>query len=109
MKNRRLALAVVIVFAVLVIGARRWAPSSFAATNPRQQLKVDFAREIQPIFQAQCYGCHGPDKQMAGLRLDLKKAALAKVIVPGKANESPLYQRVAGIGDQSRMPMKGEA
>jgi mono/diheme cytochrome c family protein len=109
MKNRRLALAVVIVFAVLVIGARRLAPSSFAATNPRQQLKVDFAREIQPILRAQCYGCHGPDKQMAGLRLDLKKAALAKVIVPGKANESALYQRVAGIGDQARMPMKGEA
>jgi mono/diheme cytochrome c family protein len=97
------------VFAVLVIGARRWALSSFAATNPRQQLKVDFAREVRSIFQAHCYGCHGPNKQMAGLRLDSKKAALAKVVIPGRANESALYQRIAGIGGQTRMPMNGEA
>src|SRR5262245_17529269 len=109
MKNSRLALAVVIVFAVLMAGARRWASSSFAATNPRQQSKVDFARDVQPIFQAHCYGCHGPNRQMAGLRLDLKKAALAKVIVPGKANESALYHRVAGMGDQARMPMNADA
>jgi mono/diheme cytochrome c family protein len=108
MKNSRLALAVVIVFAVLVAGARRWASSSFAATNPRQQSKVDFVREIQPIFQAHCYGCHGPNRQMAGLRLDSKKIALAKVVIPGRAAESALYQRVAGMGDQARMPMNGE-
>jgi mono/diheme cytochrome c family protein len=109
MKNSRLALAVVIVFAVLMAGARRWASSSFAATNPRQQSKVDFAREVQPIFQAHCYGCHGPNRQMAGLRLDSKKIALAKVVIPGRAAESALYQRVAGTGDQARMPMNGEA
>src|SRR5262249_14971759 len=106
---RRLALAVVIVFAAVVILAPRWAPSSSAAANPRQQSKVDFAREIRPIFQAQCYGCHGQNKQMAGLRLDSKKVALAKVIIPGRADESALYQRVAGIGGQARMPMNGEA
>src|SRR6266545_4844200 len=33
MKNRRLALAVVIVFAALMIGAPRWAPSSSAAAD----------------------------------------------------------------------------
>jgi mono/diheme cytochrome c family protein len=109
MKNSRLALAVVIVFAVLVAGAWRWASSSFAATNPRQQSKVDFVREIQPIFQAHCYGCHGPNRQMAGLRLDSKKIALAKVVIPGRAAGSALYQRVAGMGDQARMPMNGEA
>jgi hypothetical protein len=46
---------------------------------------------------------------MAGLRLDSKKSALAKVIIAGKATESELYRRVVGIGDQARMPMKGEA
>src|SRR5262245_53385869 len=108
MKNRRLALAVVIIFAVLVIGTRRWAPFSLAATNPRQQLKVDFVREIQPIFQAHCYSCHGPDRQRAGLRLDAKKSALRKVIVPGKSGESALYQRIAGIGGRARMPLGKE-
>jgi mono/diheme cytochrome c family protein len=109
MNNRKLSLAVVVVFVALITGLRQWAPSSFAETNPRQQSKVDFAREVQPIFQSHCYGCHGPNKQMAGLRLDSKKVAMAKVIVPGKSSESALYQRVAGAGDQARMPMNGEA
>ncbi|HEX2487873.1 MAG TPA: DUF1549 domain-containing protein, partial [Blastocatellia bacterium] len=109
MKNKKLSLAVVIVFVALMIGFQQWGLSSAAATKAGQRSKVDFVREVQPIFQGSCYGCHGPNKQMAGLRLDSKKVALAKVIVAGKSNESPLYQRVAGIGVNARMPMKGEA
>ncbi|MFN0123985.1 MAG: DUF1549 domain-containing protein, partial [Blastocatellia bacterium] len=69
---------------------------------------VDFARDIAPILRQNCLGCHGPQKQMAGLRLDDKKTALAKVIIPGKAADSELYRRVAGLSDQARMPMKGQ-
>ena len=109
MKNRNLSLATTVVFIALMAGFQQWEPLSSAAANIGQQSKVDFVRDIQPIFQSSCYGCHGPSKQMAGLRLDSKKIALAKVIVAGNASESALYQRVAGIGDQARMPMKGEA
>src|SRR5215813_13534570 len=109
MKNRKLSLVVVFVFVALMTGIQRWSQPSAAAMNAGRQSKVDFAREIQPIFQASCYGCHGPKRQMAGLRLDSKKVALARAIVPGKSNESPLYQRVAGTGGQARMPMKGDA
>ncbi|MBO0722414.1 MAG: PSD1 domain-containing protein, partial [Blastocatellia bacterium] len=69
------------------------------------QAKVDFLRDIQPIFNASCSGCHGAKRQAGNLRLDTKKIALAKDIIPGKAAESPLYLRIAGIGDQARMPM----
>ncbi|MGI8989811.1 MAG: PSD1 and planctomycete cytochrome C domain-containing protein [Bryobacteraceae bacterium] len=74
---------------------------------------VDFANDIQPIFQKSCYGCHGPKSQMARLRLDSKALAMTGgqsgvVIHPGKALESILYARVAGIGDQARMPMGGK-
>ncbi|HXG64465.1 MAG TPA: c-type cytochrome domain-containing protein, partial [Blastocatellia bacterium] len=77
------------------------------------QVKVDFVKEIQPIFQRACYSCHGAKRQMAGLRLDSKKLAFAggqsgKIIIPGKAAESLLYQRVAGLGDQAQMPLGGE-
>jgi mono/diheme cytochrome c family protein len=76
-------------------------------------VKVDFQRGIQPIFAQNCYRCHGPAQQMSGLRLDSKQAAFAgglqgKVIVPGKGSESTLYKRVAGIGDQARMPLGGK-
>jgi mono/diheme cytochrome c family protein len=109
MKNRKLSLATVVVFLAAIMGSQRWESLSSAAARLGPQSKVNFAREIQPIFQASCYGCHGPARQMAGLRLDSKKSAMAKVIVPGKSADSSLYQRVAGVGDQARMPMKGDA
>ena len=52
---------------------------------------VDYARDIQPIFAANCYKCHGAEKQKSALRLDRKADALAggesgeKAIVPGNA------------------------
>src|SRR5438034_6007525 len=74
---------------------------------------VDFTKDIQPIFETSCYACHGSKLQMGGLRLDDKKTALAggksgAVIEPGKSAESTLYRRVAGIGEQPRMPMGGK-
>ena len=56
--------------------------------------RIDFAKDIQPILQANCYKCHGPNAQLSGLRLDSKQAAIAggslgKDIVPGKAFASP--------------------
>jgi mono/diheme cytochrome c family protein len=69
--------------------------------------KVDFVHDIQPIFQRSCLMCHGPQTQMAGLRLDAKQSVLAKVVIPWKSAESHLYQRVAGIGEATRMPMGG--
>ncbi|HUS08464.1 MAG TPA: PSD1 and planctomycete cytochrome C domain-containing protein [Bryobacteraceae bacterium] len=76
--------------------------------------KIDFAKDIEPVFKKSCYSCHGAKSQMGGLRLDVKKPALAggesgRVIVPGKSAESLLYQRLLGNNEQERMPMGGKA
>ncbi|PYT26303.1 MAG: hypothetical protein DMG57_22190 [Acidobacteria bacterium] len=89
------------------------APGPRAQAQTAASTKIDFSKDIQPIFETFCYACHGPKLQMSGLRLDSAKAALAGgqssvVIVPGKAAESALYRRVAGIGEQVRMPMNGK-
>ncbi|MCC6586522.1 MAG: PSD1 domain-containing protein [Bryobacterales bacterium] len=68
---------------------------------------VDFTKDVQPIFAERCYSCHGPKAQLGGLRLDSKDIA-AKSIHPGKSGTSSLFIRVAGIGDQARMPMGGK-
>ena len=68
---------------------------------------VDFQRDIQPIFEQSCYNCHGAKAQLGGLRLDAKTMA-AKTIHPGNSQQSTLYQRVAGLGEQARMPMGGK-
>ena len=74
---------------------------------------VDFAKDIFPIFERSCHSCHGPALQQGKLRLDSRQAALdggqsGRIIQPGNAAESSLYQRVAGLNDLARMPMGGE-
>ncbi len=75
---------------------------------------VDFAKDIQPIFAANCYKCHGPDKQRSGFRLDRKDIALKggdnyhPAIKPGHSAESPLIQLVAGLVEDMRMPPRGQ-
>jgi mono/diheme cytochrome c family protein len=71
---------------------------------------ADFARDVRPIFEASCYSCHGSKLQSANLRFDIKpdNAALAKILVPGDATRSILFQRIAGLGDQVRMPLGGK-
>ena len=74
---------------------------------------IDFVRDVEPILAKSCHSCHGEKAQQAGLRLDTKTLALAggqsgQAILPGQATESSLYQRVAGLGEQARMPMGGK-
>src|SRR5262249_38206656 len=75
------------------------------------QAKVDFARDIRPIFQARCDRCHGARSAMAQLRLDDRQSAM-KVIRsgnrPGDGKNSRLLQRLLGEGGEARMPLGGE-
>src|SRR4051794_6489947 len=80
-----------------------------AADGPR----VDYSRDVRPILARHCHACHGPEKQKAGLRLDRRDLALAggdsgPAIEPGKADGSPLLERVRGDDPDTRMPPKGE-
>ncbi|MEZ5356791.1 MAG: PSD1 and planctomycete cytochrome C domain-containing protein [Bryobacteraceae bacterium] len=79
------------------------ASALFTALAAAQQ-PPDFARDIQPIFVKACSQCHGAKAQMANLRLD-DKASAARTIQPRNPAASTLYQRLAGGGDQARMPM----
>jgi mono/diheme cytochrome c family protein len=59
--------------------------------------KVDFGRDVLPLFRQNCVGCHGPSQQQAGLRLD-RKSAVMKGLPACRArqqrNELPLFQTV---------------
>ncbi len=39
-------------------------------SEPSKSNRVDFARDVYPIFRRSCIECHGPEKQEAELRLD---------------------------------------
>ncbi len=75
---------------------------------------VDFAREVRPILEAKCFACHGPKKQQSDLRLDDRSRAFrggaeGPAIIPGKAVESPLIDRISPDADpEEAMPPKGD-
>jgi hypothetical protein len=82
----------------------------FAASADRT---VDFDRDVRPIFQTRCYGCHGPQLQTSGLRLDDGAAAMAggnsgPAIVSGHADKSKLILRVSGAPGIGAMPPMGK-
>src|SRR5947207_10139788 len=84
----------------------------FCATLSAEE-KIDFARDVQPIFKSACYQCHGPDKQKGKLRLDAKPLALhggksGKSIVPGHPDQSELFKRITSNDDEQRMPQDRE-
>lgn len=78
------------------------------------QQKVDFVRDIQPIFREACGACHFGEKPKGELKLDNKQLAMkggisGPVIAPGKSGESRLVHRLMGAGGEKRMPLGGEA
>lgn len=72
----------------------------------------DFNRDVRPILSNRCFKCHGPDEenQEAGLRLDLRDAAIreldsgARAIVPGHADSSELVARIMSDDPDLVMP-----
>src|SRR5437867_1542310 len=84
---------------------------SVPSTLSRAQESVSFTKDIQPILQNNCWKCHGEAMQLSKLDLRTRDAALkggekGGAIVPGKADESRLYRRVAGL-EKPAMPMDG--
>lgn len=87
--------------------------------------KVDFEKQVLPIFKAKCYKCHEKEhtdatgklkKPKGGLVMDsaegLKKGGKEsgeKTLVAGKADESSLYKSVMlPVSDDMAMPPEGK-
>ena len=74
---------------------------AFVAAIPALAAEVDFARDVQPIFQQRCTVCHGPKQHLSGLRLDDRDSA-KRVIQPGHGADSRLIKML-----QTTMPPVG--
>jgi len=87
--------------------------ASMAASTGAQTRAVSFTDDIRPIMERSCWNCHGEDSQLSELNLSTRAGALAggtkgPALVPGQADDSRLYQLIAGI-DQPQMPMGGDS
>jgi hypothetical protein len=84
-------------------------PTSATGAEPN---RIDYNRDIRPILSNHCYACHGPDtaKRKAGLRLDTKEGAFARLrrgrvaLVPRNLGKSQLYQRISAHDETEVMP-----
>jgi hypothetical protein len=68
-----------------------------------------FQHEIRPVFESQCFGCHGDKQKMGGLDLRSITSVLAggsggPAIKPGSPEQSLLWKVI----DSGKMPMGGK-
>lgn len=71
--------------------------------------EIDYLRDVQPILQANCFGCHGRLEQESELRLDTAEHRLTggysgPSLVPGDSGASLIVERVLDADDATRMP-----
>ena len=87
----------------LAVVAAAFGGSLAAAQEPAHDL--EYNRDVRPVLARACIACHGPSEgtRQADLRLDTE-AFIDRVVVPGDAEASPLFQRLT-TGDQvMKMP-----
>ncbi len=97
---------------------RQWIDTAkFQSASGEQPAPTDlkaspvYAKEVRPILASRCYGCHGPDVQQNGLRLDslaaiLKGSDFGPVVVPEKGDQSRLIRRLLAQ-ERPQMPYGG--
>ena len=83
-----------------------------AGVLARAQDAPSVAKDVAPIFAANCAGCHGGNARMGGLSLESYESAVkggsdGKVIEPGKSAQSQLYLMVTGKAAPA-MPLGGK-
>src|SRR5688572_13219012 len=71
---------------------------------------VSYYRDVRPILQANCQGCHQPAKAGGSLEMTAHASLLAAgesgslAIVPGKPDESYLIEQITPADGEAAMP-----
>jgi hypothetical protein len=86
----------VLLLLTLLAGAGRFV---LRGAGPPPDKAPSFASEVQPLLQAKCVRCHGEKLRRANLDLRTLAAILeggesGPAVVPGKPDDSPLYENV---------------
>ena len=81
-----------------------------SAEKRERTAKIDFNRQIRPIFNQNCTACHGGVKAAGGISFVFREDALRagdskrRTIVPGHPEQSELIARIVSTDPDFRMP-----
>jgi hypothetical protein len=96
---------------LLACSAGLWLAAARApAAESAQSPPLRFDRDIRPLLSENCYACHGPGQQEAGLRLDSAEEATrelesgTRAIVAGDLPKSELIARINATDPDVVMP-----
>ena len=87
--------------------------SFFPAHNLLSIDKINYSKDVLPIFKENCIKCHGPEKQKSGLRIDLRSSLIKggdsglAAIKPGNWDGSFLMDVLTHKDEDMAMPPKG--
>ena len=93
---------------LLLAAGLRFSSSAAPAEHPAGV--VDFARDIRPLFNKHCVGCHGGVKRAAKISFIYRDVVVAinaadeKPIHPGDPENSELIRRITTTDEDDRMP-----
>src|SRR5688572_7480655 len=110
--SRILACAGVMLFTAVAASAKL--PPEVVAQLPAPATRpVDFARDIQPIFEASCVQCHARGKSKGNFSLETRDDFLAggdngAPATAGKSAESYVIEMISGLNPEIVMPQKGK-
>src|SRR5688572_10875048 len=114
MNSRRHAVlyAVLVVLALAAGTAAKLTPEQVAKLPAASTAKVDFARDVKPIFDSACVKCHGKGKEKGGFSIEtravfFKGGDSGSPVISGKSAESLLIELVSGLDPENVMPAKG--
>jgi mono/diheme cytochrome c family protein len=72
--------------------------------------RVDFARQVKPLLERSCVGCHSGERPKGGFRVESRDSLFKSgpngepPIVPGRSDKSPLLRFVADQVEDLEMP-----
>lgn len=76
---------------MLLTGTFFWVLGSFSGILNGQDSKVDFAKDIKPLFEAKCMSCHNQENKEGGFRIDDRKTFFDdEWVFPEEGEESRL-------------------
>lgn len=86
---------------------------ALASTEIRAENPVDFAKQVAPVLEKKCLGCHNPNNAKGDISLSTMEEVLrsdSELVIPGKALDSDLYLVATPEeeGEKPYMPEEGD-